>query len=129
MSKLTLFVLSFIFTVNVFGKTVYVKGYCRKNGTYVRPHTRNTSGYSTCDDYEYEDARPKLKILKECFVVTQEGKIWHVIWFKDKTGTIQKRWLTEEQSSNLYYKYNVTHQYIEKQIDNQIKQIKRIKRK
>lgn len=47
---LMLFVLS-CFAVESFGKDVYVKGYTRKDGTYVRPHVRSSPNEYKLDNY------------------------------------------------------------------------------
>lgn len=50
MKRILVFVISLAIILiadNALAKTVSVKGYYRKNGTYVRPHTRNVKGSKT----------------------------------------------------------------------------------
>lgn len=70
-----LFFLIFSFS---FSKTVYVKGYYRKNGTYVQPHTRSfpkSSGkkssynYSNYSNYSKETYNHKNHIQENKRVI------------------------------------------------------------
>jgi hypothetical protein len=46
-----LFALLLSLTFSVFAKDVYVNGYYRKDGTYVRPHVRSSPDASKANNY------------------------------------------------------------------------------
>ena len=91
-----------LFAFNSFAKTIYVKGYFRKDGTYVRSHYRHTK----TNNYA-KDNRPKLKILKEVNVY-KNNNYWIIIYFRNNAGTVQRRCMTIEQYMSLFDKYNVS---------------------
>ena len=70
MKKLLLLIsLIFFLTTPVFagGKSVNVKGYYRKNGTYVAPHTRSapsskSSSYNSIPSYSYTAPSDSVKV-------------------------------------------------------------------
>lgn len=49
--KIFLTVLVLLFSIQVFAKDVYVKGYTRKDGTYVQPHYRTSPNNTKLDNY------------------------------------------------------------------------------
>ena len=51
MKKLIIITLLFFFAPSVFAKDVYIKGYTRKDGTYVSPHIRSSPNQYKGDNY------------------------------------------------------------------------------
>lgn len=52
--KKIIFIILTMFLISVpaaFSKDVYIKGYTRKDGTYVRPHIRSAPNNSKSDNY------------------------------------------------------------------------------
>lgn len=49
--KITALLLSFLFVTSAFARDVYVKGYTRKNGTYVAPHVRSSPDSHKWNNY------------------------------------------------------------------------------
>jgi len=43
--------LSFVWASSTFAKDIYVRGYYRSNGTYVRPHVRSSPDSSRANNY------------------------------------------------------------------------------
>lgn len=67
--QIFLFLLTLLLTISVFGqkRTTSVKGYTRKDGTYVRPHTRGyTPGSGSTSTYSYNvsTSNPKDKEIE-----------------------------------------------------------------
>lgn len=50
---LSLFIFFYLIVHSVFGQDVYVKGYYRKNGTYVQPHYRSAPDGIPYNNYSY----------------------------------------------------------------------------
>ena len=59
MKKYFILILLFFFTLVAFAQDVYVKGYYRKNGTYVQPHYRTKPDNSFNNNYSsYGNTNP-----------------------------------------------------------------------
>lgn len=54
MKKIILFILLILAPVEAFSKDTYVRGYTRKDGTYVAPHYRTSPNSTTSDNYSTE---------------------------------------------------------------------------
>lgn len=59
MSKITFMLLTLLMTsVNLFAGDVNVRGYTRKDGTYVAPHTRSATNAYKWDNKNYSPSQP-----------------------------------------------------------------------
>lgn len=51
MKRLLLVLIALLFASSAFAKDTYIRGYTRKDGTYVRPHIRSSPNQYKWDNY------------------------------------------------------------------------------